>query len=98
MSSATAAIVNDVPRASRSAAASFFARMDVWACGAEEEVAAAGGGDEDGRGRRRRRGVATTAGGGDDVALAVGGTKVFPPIYFSEPHKNKAPVPRHVLG
>jgi hypothetical protein len=30
----------------------FFARMDVWACGAEEEVAATGGGGDDGRGRR----------------------------------------------
>jgi hypothetical protein len=28
-SSATAAVVNDVPRASRSAAAAFFARMNV---------------------------------------------------------------------
>jgi hypothetical protein len=48
-SSATAAVVNDVPRASRSAAAAFFAMMDVWACGAEEEVAATGGGDGGGR-------------------------------------------------
>ncbi len=51
-SSATAAVENDVPRASRSAAAAFFARMDVWACGAEEEVAATGGGGDEGGGRR----------------------------------------------
>jgi len=51
-SSATAAIVNNVPHASRSTAAAFFARMDVWACGAEEEVAATGGGGNNGRGRR----------------------------------------------
>jgi hypothetical protein len=48
-SSAKAAIVNDVPCASRSAAAVFFAKMDIWACGAEEEVAATGGGDGGGR-------------------------------------------------
>jgi hypothetical protein len=53
MSSATAAVVNDVPRASRSAASAYFARMDVrrappW---------------------RLRRRAAATAGGGNDVAL-----------------------------
>ena len=47
-SSATAAIINDVSHASRSAAAAFFARMDVWACGAEEEVAVTGSDGNDG--------------------------------------------------
>ena len=57
-SSATAAVVNNIPRASRSTAVAFFARMDVWACGAEEEVAVTGGGGEDGGVLRRRRGAA----------------------------------------
>ncbi len=39
--SATAAVGNNVPRASRSAVAAFFARMDVWACGGND----GGGGD-----------------------------------------------------
>ena len=51
-SSAMTAVVNDVPRASRSAAEAFFAMMDVWACGAEDR----GGGCGDGR--RRRWGAA----------------------------------------
>jgi hypothetical protein len=34
--SAMAAVGNNVPRASRSAAAAFFARMDVWACGGDD--------------------------------------------------------------
>jgi hypothetical protein len=34
--SATAAVGNNVPCASRSAAAAFFARMDVWACGGDD--------------------------------------------------------------
>ena len=41
MASATAAVGNNVPRASRSAATAFFARMDVWACGGDD----GGGGD-----------------------------------------------------
>ena len=41
MASATATFGNNVPRASRSAAAAFFARMDVWACGGDN----GGGGD-----------------------------------------------------
>ena len=49
-SSAMTAVVNDVPRASRSAAAAFFAMMDVWACGAEDR----GGGCGDGRRWRLR--------------------------------------------
>jgi len=49
---ATAAVVNDNPHAIRSAAAAFFARMDVWGSGAEEEVAVTGGGGDDGGGRR----------------------------------------------
>ena len=36
-----AAAGNNVPRASRSAAAAFFVRMDVWACGGDD----GGGGD-----------------------------------------------------
>jgi hypothetical protein len=51
-SSAMTAVVNDVPRASRSAVAAFFAMMDVWACGAKDQ----GGGCGDGR--RRRQGAA----------------------------------------
>ena len=47
---ATAAVINDNPRASRSTAAAFFAGMDVWGSGAEEEVAATGGGGDDSRG------------------------------------------------
>ena len=54
---ATAAVVNDNPCTSRSAAAVFFTRMDVWGSGAKEEVAATGSSSNDGR-------------GGDDVALA----------------------------
>ena len=54
MSSATAAVVNDVPRASRSAASAYFARMDVRRAPP--------------RWRLRRR-AAATAGGGNDVAL-----------------------------
>ena len=53
-SSAKAAIVNDVPRASRSAASAYFARMDVRRAPP--------------RWRLRRR-AAATAGGGNDVAL-----------------------------
>jgi hypothetical protein len=47
-SSATAAILNNVSHASRSAAAAFFARIDFWACGAEEEVAVTGSNGNDG--------------------------------------------------
>ncbi len=51
-SSATAAVVNDNPCTSRSAAAAFFTRMDIWGSGAEEEVAATGGSGDNGGGRR----------------------------------------------